>query len=81
MSAKVFSQPYLTVEEFLASEELRGEKCEYLGGMVHAMAGASDSHNFIEINLTGMLHGQRRGRRCNAFGSIYEAAASVPIVR
>ncbi len=68
MSAQVLAQPYLTVEEFLASEELSDVKCEYLGGVVHAMAGASDSHNRIAINLTSALHSRLRGRRCEAFG-------------
>ncbi len=63
------SQPYLTVEEFLASEELSPIKYEYLGGVIYAMAGASDPHNRIAINLTSALHARLRGRRCEAFGS------------
>ena len=62
-------QPYLTVEEFLASEELSPIKYEYLGGVIHAMAGASDPHNLIAFNLVGMLYARLRGRRCTGYGS------------
>lgn len=64
----VLAQPYLTVDEFLASEHLSDVKYEYLGGVIHAMAGASDPHNRISINLTSALHTRLRGRRCEPFG-------------
>ena len=69
MNANVLSEPYLTVEEYLTSEELSEVKREYLGGTVYAMAGASESHNYIASNLGGMLRNQLRGRRCASFGS------------
>ncbi len=69
MSANVLSDPYLTVEEYLASEERSEIKREYLGGSVYAMAGASESHNHIASNLVGMLRNQLRSRRCASFGS------------
>lgn len=68
MSIAVPSQPYVTVDEFLAVEELSGVKCEYLGGVVHAMAGANDPHNDIAFNLYGMLYNRLRGRRCKGYG-------------
>ena len=60
-------QPYLTVEEFLASEELSPIKYEYLGGVIHAMAGANDPHNDVSFNLGGMLYNRLRGRRCKGY--------------
>jgi Uma2 family endonuclease len=33
------------------------------------MAGASTAHNTIAMNLTGILYGQLRGRKCQAVGS------------
>lgn len=44
-------------------------KHEYLGGVVSAMAGASEAHHFIAINLTSSLHPQLRGKPCQVFGS------------
>lgn len=69
MNANVLPEPYLTVEEYLASEELSEVKREYLGGDVYAMAGASDSHNRIAMSLYGSLGNQLRGKRCEVFGS------------
>ena len=69
MSAEVLRQSYLTEEEYLASEPLSEFKREYLGGEVHAMAGAEEAHNYIAMNLCALLHTRLRGRRCEAFGS------------
>ena len=67
MSARP-SQTYLTVAEFLSLEESSTTKYEYLGGVIHAMAGASDPHNIISFNLAGMLYNRLRGRRCSGYG-------------
>lgn len=69
MNVAALSEPYLSVKEYLASEERSEVKREYLGGTVYAMAGASESHNYIASNLVGMLRDQLRGRRCASFGS------------
>ena len=69
MSAEGLRQADLTEEEYLASEPLSEVKREYLGGVVHAMAGVSESHGRIAMNLYRLLGNQLRGRRCEAFGS------------
>ena len=69
MNAAAVSTPYITVEEYLADELLSEVKREYLGGVVYAMAGASEAHNIIAMSLTGMLYAQLRGKPCQAFGS------------
>ncbi len=61
-------QPDMTEEEFLAREETSELKCEFLGGAVYAMSGASDPHNQIAMNLYGMLYNRLRGRQCQPFG-------------
>ena len=69
MSASALSEPYLSVKEYLTSEALSPVKREYLGGIVYAMAGASEAHNHIAFSLGRMLGNQLRGRRCDGFGS------------
>ncbi len=69
MNARAARLPEFTVEEYLADEALSDLKREYLGGVVYAMAGASEPHNRIATNLGAMLHNQLRGKRCEAFGS------------
>ena len=60
---------YLTVEEYLDSEELSPIKHEYLGGVVYAMAGASDPHTILAFDLVGMLYSRLRGHPCRGYGS------------
>ena len=69
MNTKAFSTGYVTVEEYLASEELSEVKHEYLGGVVYAMSGASEPHSNVGFNLIGILHARLRGKRCRGFGS------------
>ena len=69
MNAAVVSTPDITVEEYLADELLSEVKREYLGGVVYAMAGASEAHNRLAMNLYGALHAALRGKPCEAFGS------------
>jgi len=57
----------LTVAEYLAGEELCDVKHEYFGGVVHAMAGATNQHNTIAVNLIVLLGTQLRGKPCQPF--------------
>jgi Uma2 family endonuclease len=59
----------ITIAEYLAGEELSDVKHEYLGGAVHAMAGASNQHNSISTNALGSLGAQLRGKSCRPFNS------------
>jgi Uma2 family endonuclease len=59
----------ISVEDYLAGELVSPVKHEYLGGMVYAMAGASNAHNLIAGNTFGSLHGRLRGKRCRPFNS------------
>ena len=69
VSTLTHSSELVTVEEYLEGELRAETKHEYLGGLVYAMAGASEAHNVIAINLTAMLHAQLRGKACQPFGS------------
>jgi len=44
-------RPFITVEEYLEGELHSAVRHEYIGGAVHAMAGASREHNLISGNL------------------------------
>jgi len=68
MSAVTQSQPLLSVEDYLEGERFSEIRHEYVGGFVYAMAGASDDHSRIAINIIGELRERLRGKRCEPFG-------------
>ena len=59
----------ITIADYLAGEELGDVKHEFLGGIVHAMAGASNQHNAIAVNAVLSLGTQLRGKSCRPFNS------------
>lgn len=68
----------LSVEEYLEGEELAEVKHEYLGGTVHAMAGATIRHNNIAGNAFGVLFGKLRGKPCQLFNSDTKVRIELP---
>ncbi|MCU0752372.1 MAG: Uma2 family endonuclease [Akkermansiaceae bacterium] len=60
---------FISVSDYLAGEELSETKHEYLGGTVHAMAGASIRHNNISGNCFASLHAKLRGKPCHPYNS------------
>jgi Uma2 family endonuclease len=58
-----------TIDEYLAGEEGSVVKHEYLGGAVHAMAGATNGHNEIAMNALGVLFNSLRGKPCRPYNS------------
>jgi Uma2 family endonuclease len=70
-------QPYrFTVEEYLTFERASEERHEYLDGVIYAMpgsaspqamAGESEEHGIICMNLSISLGSQLRGTPCRAF--------------
>ncbi len=59
----------ISEEEYLARESRCDEKHEYVGGVVYAMAGATNRHNDIALNLTTALHTRMRGGPCKPCNS------------
>jgi Uma2 family endonuclease len=57
--------PYLTVEEYFAFEETAPTRHEYVDGQLYALAGASDRHNQIILNLIEHLAGPARAAGCD----------------
>ena len=59
----------ITVEEYLGGEKLSPTKREYVDGRVFALAGTSDAHNRISINLIVGLDEASRRRGCHLFAA------------
>lgn len=58
-----------TVDEYLKLERAAEFRSEYIQGQIIAMSGASRNHVRIAAASLSLLHGQFRGRPCEAFGS------------
>jgi Uma2 family endonuclease len=58
---------FLSVEEYLELEESSTVKHEYVGGQVYALAGASDRHNRIALNIASRLLGSAGGGSCRVY--------------
>lgn len=62
-------KPLITEESYLEQERRSRTKHEYYAGQVYAMAGASEQHNIIALNIAATLHAQLRGTACRAYPS------------
>ena len=60
---------FVSVDDYLASEETAITKSEYIDGWVRAMAGANVRHNMIKMNCGVYLGGSLKGQRCRPFDS------------
>jgi len=60
---------FITIADYLAGEEISDVKHEYLGGAVHAMAGATNQHNTIATTALLSIGSQLRGKPCQPFNS------------
>ncbi len=60
-------QSYFTPEEYLEEEESSPIKHEYIDGQIYAMAGASDAHVTIALNLATELRNHLRGSGCRVY--------------
>ncbi len=55
-----------TEEEYLTMERESLERHEYIDGYIYAMAGETDPHSIITINLAAEFRNQLKGRDCAA---------------
>jgi Uma2 family endonuclease len=53
-----------TIEEYLNFERASDERYAYFDGEISLMAGESDKHGEISVNLTGELRNQLKGKKC-----------------
>jgi Uma2 family endonuclease len=60
---------FLSIEDYLVGEEASEVKHEYLGGVVHAMAGGTNRHNTIAGNVFALLHSSLSRKPCRPFNS------------
>lgn len=59
----------LSVEDYLAGEEVSEVRHEYIAGETYAMSGASRNHGLIALNLVAFVRPLVRGGTCQAFVS------------
>ncbi|MGI0480507.1 Uma2 family endonuclease [Geminocystis sp. CENA526] len=59
----------ITVEEYLAQEEISEEKNEFIEGEIVKMAGASANHNRLAVNFTRLLPLEINGQSYEIFVS------------
>ncbi len=57
----------LSVEDYLRHEAEGPLRHEFIGGRIHAMAGTSEAHNLICVNLVSAFHAHLRGGPCKAY--------------
>ncbi len=60
---------YVLPEDYLKAEQDSAVKHEYRQGLVYAMAGASNNHVLIAVNLVAMLRNHVRGSGCRVYTS------------
>ncbi len=54
----------VSVEDYLAGEQRSPVRHEFIGGAVYAMAGASDEHIALSMNLAFAVRSHLRGTAC-----------------
>lgn len=69
MAAPQRLAPPMTVEEYLAFEEVSSVRHEYVDGYVYATTGGSLRHNYIAGNIAVLLRAAARGGPCRVFTS------------
>jgi len=63
----VSPQPSLTAQDYLTLEVESPTKHEFIDGKTYAMAGASDAHVTITVNLAALLRNHVRGSGCRVY--------------
>ena len=61
------AESWISPDEYLTGELLSEIRHEYISGRVYAMAGASEEHNVISLNIAAAFREHLRGHRCRAF--------------
>jgi len=67
--SSVLKQNRLSHEEYFALEQAEDQRYEYHAGEVFAMAGGSESHALISMNVGAALVNALRGKPCRVYGA------------
>jgi Uma2 family endonuclease len=67
MMSNLAEVPSITADDYLAGEAASPIKHEYVAGEVFAMAGASEAHVTIALNVAAMLRAHVRGGPCRVY--------------
>lgn len=62
-------QNKLSHEEYFALEQAEDQRYEYIAGEVFAMAGGTESHALISMNIGAALVSVLRGKPCRVYGA------------
>lgn len=70
-------QPTLSVAEYLAGEQHGEIRHKYIGGMLHALAGASEAHNTIVGNVFAAIRPRLGNGPCRAYVSDFKVILQI----
>src|SRR4051812_6369874 len=59
----------VTVDDYIAGEQISEIKHEYIGGTLYGMSGASREHNQIALNIASALRSHLKGKPCRVYMS------------
>lgn len=62
-----YANSKISEEEYLQGELVAEFKHEFIDGEVFAMAGASEAHNLLSLNMASELRNQLKGTPCRTF--------------
>ena len=57
----------ISEEDYLQGELLAESKHELINGEVYAMAGASENHNLLSVNMASELKNRLKGTPCRTY--------------
>ncbi len=66
-----------TVQEYLEMERAAFERSEYISGEIFAMAGESNNHGIVSVNLTSEIHQQLKGKDCQLRAKDTKVASNI----
>jgi Uma2 family endonuclease len=74
---KTEDEKLYTIEEYLKIEREAFERSEYISGKIFAMAGESEKHGIVSVNLTSEIHQQLKGKDCQLRAKDTKVASNV----
>ncbi len=70
------SKTFVTPEQYLERERQAEYKSEYFQGEVFAMAGGTEAHSLIAVNIVALLRQQTGNRSCRTYNSDLQVQVS-----